>query len=275
MPNLPVSPSIKSPPPPPAISPPVAASVPVDTDEPLPEEPAAAPVATRPFAPQTHAQGAPRGTWTPPRGSLARVPIWGFAAGAAVVVILLCLLIAVILSSKGTPQKASASGDNATPANGNPGNSGNRENPGNVQPLIPNQQRPVEPPAPRGNGGNLRPAPVAENTGPGRVYGPKQVTRSPDLYYVLIAQSPDLKIAQRNANLIAENGVDVSMEIMKGGMYALISAQGFRTLEEGEPTRAKIVQIGHLLPEYKRTKRAWDDATLQRFRAPPQPAAAG
>jgi hypothetical protein len=55
---------------------------------------------------------------------------------------------------------------------------------------------------------------------------------------------------------------------MPRGFFGLISVQGFRTLEEGEPIRAKIVQIGHLLPEYKRTKRAWDDATLQKFKRP-------
>jgi len=267
----PVSPAVKSPPP--TMSTPIPPAMPIaGTDETDSEAPAALPAVSKPFAPQTHAQGMGfRAGWTPPRGALARLPIWGIAAGAAAVVILICLLIVMIKGGKGAPQNAAASGNDGV-KQGVPPNPG-REGAGNGQSLIPQHI----PDAPNNRGpapGKTTPPPVPENAGPARAFEPRQIARSPDLYYVLIAQTPEREIAERNAKFIAQNGVDVSIEILRGKIYALISVQGSRTLEEGEALRAKIVQIGHLLPEYKKTRRAWDDATLQRFRKPADPPAA-
>jgi hypothetical protein len=55
-------------------------------------------------------------------------------------------------------------------------------------------------------------------------------------------------------------------------MYRILSVQGFTSNEAAEPLRRRVVEIGHLLPDYKKTKRAWEDATPMRLSAP-RPAA--
>jgi hypothetical protein len=97
---------------------------------------------------------------------------------------------------------------------------------------------------------------------------PGEAPRSPDLLYIIIAHTPEYKIAERNALKLAEMGIDVSIENMRGGMFGLVSVQGFRTSAQGEPLRKKIIDISkqHL------PGRGFNDAYFSHVR---QPAGAG
>ena len=53
--------------------------------------------------------------------------------------------------------------------------------------------------------------------------------------------------------------------IEKKTWYVLVSAQGFSSYDAAEPFRKKIVQIGHELPAYKKTRdgrQAYDTARI-------------
>jgi hypothetical protein len=104
---------------------------------------------------------------------------------------------------------------------------------------------------------------------PGQIYGPGAITRNLELHYIIIATTPSESIARRNAELIAKNGVDVSIEtqMSRSGrlLYRLISVQGASSTSDAQPLRKRIVEIGHLLPDFAKTRKAWDDATVMKW----------
>jgi hypothetical protein len=125
----------------------------------------------------------------------------------------------------------------------------------------------ASPAAPAGNDASLAglPPPLyTSSSGDGHYWGPGQVTnRTSELLYIVISSSPSEEISLRNAKFLADHGIDLSYERRYTSgrlMYTLVSVNGFPTNASAEPYRAKIVAIGHLLPEYKTKKRAWDDA---------------
>jgi hypothetical protein len=101
-------------------------------------------------------------------------------------------------------------------------------------------------------------------------FGPGQVKRTYDLYYVIIASTPSRDVAERNAKFIADNGVSVSVEYDKKGIFHLVSVDGFASNSAAKPLRDRIVEIGHLTEAYKRTRRAWDDAMIQNHLSAPK-----
>jgi hypothetical protein len=91
------------------------------------------------------------------------------------------------------------------------------------------------------------------------------VTRSPELYYIMISSTPTLSVARKSAEFLASKGVDVSIEIVaspngKTRWYKLSSVKGFPTMVDAEPFRKEIVKIGHDYPDFKKYHKVWDDA---------------
>ncbi len=141
-----------------------------------------------------------------------------------------------------------------TPANG-----------GSLLPPVQPQRAPIlqeNPPADSGE-------PVAEaNDTPGKVYAPGTVDRDSKLLYIIIASTPQADVAQRNADFIAKNGVDVASETLKSPrgkstMFTLVSVKGFPTHNAAEPYRKRIVLIGHKTADFQKSHKAWDDAYMQ------------
>jgi hypothetical protein len=198
------------------------------------------------------------------------MPAWALLGGAAGIVIMLALLVAFFRGgAPSNPNTGSAGGSTAT------GGPPDGTTPAGGHGLIP---PPGENETPRGRGtaenrftpgtpivpGPVTPSPVR---GQARVYQAGEAQRSSDLVYLIIAQTPELKIAERNANKLAESGVDVSIEHMRGGLYGLVSVQGFRTSAEGEALRKKVIEVGRQFPG-----KGWGDAYFTRVS---KPAAAG
>lgn len=121
-------------------------------------------------------------------------------------------------------------------------------------------------PAPR-----LAPAP-AQTVGhfyePGAINRntPEMIAANGSLYYIEIASGPSEDATRLHGQFLADHGIAVSMEkrlVQKTVMYQLVTVQGFPTSAAAEPLVKRIREIGHELPEYKKTHRAqdgWDDA---------------
>ncbi len=239
----------------------------------------------RVFAPQTYdPNAAARRKWMgSQKRMMARTPPWAvLTAGGAVLALLILIVVLFVRHHQqtSTAGAADASGIDLRHASGSSSFAQDR---GSSQPLVP--------PSPA-NGGSLLP-PVTpqrtqilqQNTGadsgeqamdasdtPGKVYAPGTVERDPQLLYVYIASTPQADVAQRNADFIAKNGVDVSIETSKSPsgkstMYTLISVKGFPTHNAAEPYRKRIVLIGHKTPDFQKTHKAWDDAYVQHVKS--------
>jgi hypothetical protein len=239
----PTSPSIRPPmgraaPPPraPAARPVVAdtkprAAPPVAAPEPGDDHAPAAPPAPRVFAPQTYAQG--RKPWTPPRpGAFARLPAWAIITAAAGLCLAVVLVVIFARSLGKTPPRAGPE----TPA---------------TRAAVPDTQSI-----------SRVPAPVPSPAESGRVYDGGTVPRSSDLYYIIIYTTPSQTVAQSSADLLAKNGVDVSIErvsmpsdVRNPLWYMLVSVEGYRSNTAAQPALKRIQQIGNL-----QSPNAWKDA---------------
>ncbi|MGN6368803.1 MAG: hypothetical protein ACTHN5_11125, partial [Phycisphaerae bacterium] len=268
----------------PPAEPPTRTTLPVSEEE-LQTDPVPAPrpntadSGRRVFAPKTYdPSAANRRTWiNSQKGLFARTPPWAvLTAGAAVLALLLLFLFLFIRHHNQSP--VATTGNPAIDLKNASGSSFAQDR-GGSQPLVP--------PSPANGGSLLPPAQprrtpiLQENTAPdrtseraveentdtteGKVYAPGTVDRDPKLLYIIIASTPQDDIAQRNAQFIAKNGVDVSIETLKNPrgrstMYTLISVKGFPTLSEAEAYRKRIVQIGHKTLDFQKYRKAWDDA---------------
>jgi hypothetical protein len=196
---------------------------------------------------------------------LARAPMSVMIAGASAVLIVLLLIVYGLMSLHGSRKPTTSTptpiitSNNRQPSLGSSHTqAGNESTP--TRQLLPNQNHPA----------SLRETTSQrEIPTPAHIYGPGTVTRNLDLYYVIIATTPSEYIAQRNAKLIADNGVDVSIEtqMSRSGrlLYRLISVQGASSTSDAQPLRKRIVEIGHLLPDFAKTRKAWDDATVMKW----------
>jgi hypothetical protein len=203
------------------------------------------------------------------RRRMARTPKWAVLVGALLVVIVLSLIVyLVLLARKHSANKVSEpvavqqpSNDTGTTLLPPMGAGSQAPIPGNSVLPPPVAPQPV-------TGGPLPPAQQAEEetpTEPGKVYEPRTVTRSPELYYIMISSTPTLSVARKSAEFLASKGVDVSIEIVaspngKTRWYKLISVKGFPTMVDAEPFRKEIVKIGHDYPDFKKYHKVWDDA---------------
>jgi hypothetical protein len=225
--------------------PPIDPSVPV-----APKEP-------RIFAPQMYAQQ--RRPWVQPRpGAFARLPGWVLGSGAAAVVL---IIVSIVFIANRQHKTAVA----ASPVEGRSAVTGA------VVPPV--SQREAATPVVQAVNSNRSPAapvPTAALPAVVKAYGPGEVDRHYDLFYVIIASTPSKDVAEKNAQFIAGKGVAVSIEVDKKGMLHLVSVDGFPSISAAQALRTKIVEIGHLTEAYKRTHRAWDDAMVQNHLSTPK-----
>jgi hypothetical protein len=224
------------------------------------------------FAPGTPPEMVGRGAGF----SLSRVPPWALVTGGAFVVLLICLIAFSLMHKGGNTQtQPGQSVAQNTGAQNIPGLDGRQQ-----QSLLP----PMSPATPMGpvlvtgntDGGGVAAGNTDEAFRQGRVYEPGTLQRNFDQYYIIVAHSPTESIARRNAKFIADNGVDVAIEVTqsKGKTWYLItSAKGYPSMVAAEPDRKKIVAIGHLTQDYKLHHKAWDDAYVNQLN-PPAPTAA-
>ena len=235
----------------------------------------------RVFAPQTYdPNAAARRHWMgSQKRVMARTPPWAVLTVVGAVVAFLILMVVVFVRRY---QQTSAAGAGGAPAIDWRHASGSSfaQDRGSSQPLTPPSPAnggsflpPQRPPVLQQNTPTDSGEPVAEpNQTPGKVYAPGTVDRDPKLLYIIIASTPQVDVAQRNAKFIADNGVDVSIETLKSPrgkstMFTLISVQGFPTVTEAEAYRKRIVQIGHKTPDFQKTRKAWDDAYAQHVKS--------
>jgi hypothetical protein len=244
---------------------PVTSAVPVSTPKPERANP------VRIFAPQTMSQSAiplRRGGMGGSGGESyrhnGRIPLWALVMAVVVLVLVVVTVVAAIYtwakSRHAVPTHASSSSA-LTVQLGNV-----------VLPPTASLLPPVAPVQPLVNSTPVS-NDTADSTAKGTVYGPGVIQRSPDLYYVIIASTPSAPIAKRNADFLADHGIDVSIEIStgpggKGYWYRLVSVQGYPSTVTGNPFLKRIVLIGHLHPDFKKGKPMWDDALLARVKAP-------
>jgi hypothetical protein len=211
---------------------------------------------------------------------MARTPPWAVLTAGGAVLGLLILIVVLFVRHHQQTSTAGAGGTSPIDLLHASGSSSFAQDRGSSQPLTP-----VLP----ANGGSLLPpqrAPIVQqnpptdsgeavvepNEGPAKVYAPGTVDRDAKLLYIVIASTPQADIAQRNADFIAQNGVDVSIETSKSPsgkstMYTLISVKGFPTHNASEPYRKRIVMIGHKTPDFQKTHKAWDDAYAQHVKS--------
>jgi hypothetical protein len=261
-------PVVMAPPPAPVARETVPVAMPVRETEAISEEDVAEPeAAPRVFAPQTAAQGGGKG-WTPPRpGSFARVPGWVLGSAIGGVVLVVCVIVFMVYRSNKSASAVPPAGPHVNRGNipsgtmpdggaaGRAGGAGAGGR-GGASLLPPPMQQPTGSPqgaAGRNGGGEAG----------GHVFEPGTIVRTSDLLYIVIASTPSADVARRNAEFIAAHGVDVSIETRYSNnnlIYTLVSVQGFPTHAAAEPLRARIVEIGHLHPDYRKGKKTWDDA---------------
>jgi hypothetical protein len=225
----------------------------------------------RVFAPQSYDQSAmARRPWMgQQKRMMARTPPWAIAAGVAGVVIVVVLIAWIFLHNYRKPTVASTSGVDLGSRRSNSSYSLER---GSSQTLTPGDAHLLpapgsilqRAPTPLGPGPGPDPGEV-QTDAPGKVYGPSEVTRDAKLLYVIIASTPEADVAKRNAEFLAQNGVDVSIELLKGphgnsSLFTLISVKGFPTHTEADAYKKRIVMIGHKTPDFVKTRKAWDDA---------------
>jgi hypothetical protein len=244
-----------------------------EEDLPLPDE-AEAPAAkgyagsgngSRPFAPQTLHQANPnRDDWlAAQKFRLARAPMWVLVAGASGVVLVLVLIVWAVISLRPGKTAAPVANNAINQELLPPPQIQSNQNQNGLLPPRPNQQH-----AATSDNSRLRAVDPPPRPMPAQVFAAGTVSRLADLYYITVLTTPTESVAKRNADFIAANGVDISIEPRKNGtrtFYRLVSVKGFPTINDAGPLRKRIVDIGHLLPEYARTRRAWDDATVTKF----------
>jgi hypothetical protein len=149
--------------------------------------------------PPTFARNRP--AWTPRPGAFARMSPWAMLAGLAVVAV----VVAGIVLATRHPGK-----------NGRPATTTGPEVSGATGPSM----------ARGGGGGAVVPR--------GLIYGPGEYQHFPDRYYIVICQTPSQKAAQEYANLLADRGISLSIELTQKSetsplMYTLVSAFDFPT----------------------------------------------
>ncbi len=257
-------------------------------DEAAPPRTSAADSGRRVFAPQTYdPNAAARRHWMgSQKRVMARTPPWAVLTAVGAVLAFLILMVVLFVRHHQQTSTPAAGGTSGVDPRRASGSSSYAENRGSSQPLVA--------PSPA-NGENILPPPAPQRTQilqqntvadsgeqaadasdtPGKVYAPGTVDRDPKLLYVIIASTPQADIAQRNADFIAKNGVDVSIETRsphgKSTMYTLISVKGFPTHNAAEPYRKRIVLIGHKTPDFQKSHKAWDDAYVQHVTSLVQP----
>ncbi len=226
------------------------------------------------FAPQTMDQSnRPRQAWAGQhKRRMARAPKWAVLGGLALAVLLIALVALGIWYARG--RASTNSGGRSAPQQETQ-NAGDGMGSAAVPLLPPSGGRPTMPmpasPAAQG-GSDQTPVSPEPDVPPvaGKVYGPRTVTRAPELYYVVISSTPAASVAQKNAEFLAAHGIDVSIEIVAGPggggantrWFKIISVQGFPSVVAGEPYRKRIVLIGHQHPDFHNHKKVWDDAFL-------------
>ncbi len=239
---------------------------------PAPSKPAR-PNPVRIFAPQTMSQsaipsrrGGTSGTAGDSYRRNGRIPLWALIMAVALLLLIVITVVAAIYTW--TKSRQAPSVNHAAPSAQSSQQTDNVILPPTASLLPPSV--PVRPP--------VNNTPVPGNTADaasakGSVYGPGVIQRSSDLYYVIITQTPTASVAQKDADFLADHGIDVSIEITspgpggKGYWYRLVSVQGYPTLVTANPFRKKIVLIGHLHDDFKKGKPMWDDAFLARVKA--------
>jgi hypothetical protein len=109
--------------------------------------------------------------------------------------------------------------------------------------------------------------PLAQDVA-GKVYDGTEVQWNKDLYYIVIAATPRMDVTRKNADFLAQHGVSVVISKTNRGMFALISYQGFSTNKDAEVLRKRIVDLGKIHPDAKKTagKGVWYDAYVWQFR---------
>ena len=263
----PVSPAVSRPP----LSPPKTTSSDGDAS---PQAPALSPPPSV-IAPQS----APRRPWTPPKpGSFARMPAWVIVSMISGIILVICLIVAVIQNRhRATATQTSSATSGAASPEPSP-TSANPDAPHSLIPAMNNdasQLPPTHSPSPVNTHTNSSQPPAPAQT-VGRFSGagtidrntPALIQRSGEQYYIIIASSPSEDVARRNGEFLADHGISASMEtqiIEKKTWYVLVSVDGFSSYDAAEPFRKKIVQIGHDLPAYKKSKdgrQAYDTARI-------------
>lgn len=201
------------------------------------------------------------------RMDLSKVPVWAMAAGAAGLVLLICLCWLIFAGHK-TPVNTSATGNhvNDSAAQGVIGagsNNGGTTGQGQ-QSLLPSSSIP-------GNGalqtngnpvnGNVNPTPQAQ-TGPARVFESGQVQWSPDLNYLIIYTSKDQSLAQSNAEFFAAHGVNVCVQQLGSGLWAIITIEGYPRQQSSslEELRKRVVALAKYHKDYPRNPKIFSDA---------------
>jgi len=184
------------------------------------------------------------------------LPMWVLLAGAALVVMIIAIIMFLVLPGRqrGTPTTGAANNNgaliNATDLN--PRLDLRGTNNGNAA----TQNRVVPPPPP--------PPPPPTKA---RAYEPGQVVRKKELIYLVIHSDRNLDNARKNAQFIAERGVDVSVERSSNGIFMIMSVQGFPARnEEAEALRKRVIAIGKETVDFKRSGKTWTDAYFGRDR---------
>jgi hypothetical protein len=99
------------------------------------------------------------------------------------------------------------------------------------------------------------------------------VTYSPDLYYITICSTPSRDIAERNAKFLADHGIDVSIEVTavasdNQAIYAILTAQGFKSQSDAKSEATRIKAIGQQLAVKYKAPQGFNDLVVQRVRRP-------
>jgi hypothetical protein len=207
---------------------------------------------------------------------VARIPPWAIIAGAAGVFTLLALILFLALHGRHKPTPTFPTGVDLHSSTTGTFSLQN----GSSQPPTPGDTRaPQALLPPKYTPPTLTPTDTDTDTGapdtaePGKVFGPGTVERDPKLYYIVIASTPSASIAQKNADFLANHGIDVSIEKRNSpsghtSLFTLISVKGFPTLTEAESYKKKIVLIGHQHPDFVKYRKVWDDAYAAQIHPP-------
>ena len=129
-----------------------------------------------------------------------------------------------------------------------------------------------------GNGGGAEsgimfrrlPRRVVENEGPGHVYKGGTVPHQANLYYIWITESPGGGDGGRRMRIFGKRSMGLMCRwrfcrrrSRRGVVVPVDIGAGIFDFCGGEERyRLKIVKIGHLSMDWKRTGRAWDDGAI-------------
>ena len=257
----------------PSFAPPMPAA---PVENPVQKEPssaAPAPTAVRRmppgvFAPQTMDRSTiARRNWVAQQKlKVSHLPLWALGAVAAT---LLILIFGVVLVLRGGGQKGTAGSANIPRAGLTPGNNRPRiEDTSTRNSGLAGAGVPVLDP----RVGNGRAGTNDAANERARVYGAGEVSRSPDMVYLVISTSASEELARRNAEFLAAHDVSVSIEVKvlakrpsdkkERRLYVIVAVQGFpKQNDAAEAFRRNVVAIGREHPDAKKTRKgAWDDA---------------